>query len=126
MSKTRKPQSSTWHRRKKAEAQGKQKHSAGFEDRRSVPMPQLPKNATQFVRDQYDALLITAGETRKRLDILRQTRGQRNVGALKIPVHLGGPGAVLSDIAESPDAEGKHNRPEKRGDVAGFVLPTED
>lgn len=107
----------------KEKARGKEKHSAGFEDRRSRPMPKPPDNAPQFVKDQYQALLINAGETRKHLDILRHTRGQRDVGTIKVPVHLQS-GEPLDPTYR--DRSGALVRPEKRGDARADVRPAED
>lgn len=41
--------------------------------------------ATQIA---LDSLTSAQDNTRQQLDILRKTRGQRDVGQLKIPVHL--------------------------------------
>lgn len=46
------------------------------------------------VKDQLDALMLTASETRAQLDILRKTRGQREVGSVKVPAHLQAPEPV--------------------------------
>ena len=42
----------------------------------------------QGVRDRLSALSMEHTDRRKELDILRKTRGQRDVGSLKTPVHL--------------------------------------
>lgn len=73
--------------------------------------PQPKKNLPQAVKDQFDALSIQAASTRQQLDILRQTRGSRNVGTVKVPPHL-----QTGDVLDGRGVE-------RRGDVATFVLP---
>lgn len=106
-----------------ARARGKKVDGQVFADRRSVPMPQPKKALPQHVKDQYDALMIVAGGTRAELAILRQTRGKRNVGALKVPPHLA-VGEILDDRG-GVDAAGQQTRPEKRGDAAAILPPRE-
>ena len=45
-------------------------------------------NVPAGVKDRLAALSIEHSSQRKELDILRKTRGQRDVGSLKVPAHL--------------------------------------
>ena len=47
-----------------------------------------------------DGLTAAQQNTRDQLAILRQTRGQRDVGQLKIPVHLQAPISLDVDLAK--------------------------
>ena len=53
--------------------------------------------ATQIA---LDGLTAAQQSTRDQLAILRQTRGQRDVGQLKIPVHLQQPISLDVDLAQ--------------------------
>ena len=119
-------------RRKKAKqkplrerAQGKSTRGEVFADRRSVPFPVCPANAPQHVKDQYEALKIIDGNRRQELAVLRETRGKRQVGTVKVPVHLQA-GEVLDDTSRVIDPRTNRPvvvRPEKRGDARGDILP---
>src|SRR5258708_4512496 len=56
----------------------------------------VPINLPQSTRDQLDAASMLHTDVRKQLDILRKTRGTRDVGTLKVPVELSA-GIPMSD-----------------------------
>lgn len=55
---------------------------------------------------QLDHLTSAQQSTRDQLAILRQTRGQRDVGSLKVPMHLQQPIILVDNVKEKPSRAG--------------------
>lgn len=84
------------------------KRAAAVNERRGGPVIHLPKDGSRRPKPEpikakdivtqvaLDALSAAQHNTLDQLAILRQTRGQRQVGSLKIPPHLSG-GTILLD-----------------------------
>lgn len=79
----------------------------------------------QHVQDQLDALTVHSASTREQLEALRSTRSKRSIGEVQVPAHLR-VGETLDDRGEFDKMTGKIVRPTRRGDAAGYVLPSED
>lgn len=80
------------------------------------------QNLPAAVKDKMDLLMLNAKSTRQQLDILRKTRGQRDVGSVKVPPHLRAPEPLTTGYR---DSSGKVVDVVKRANVAA-VLPAED
>jgi len=98
-----------FERKARREAAPKPKRRAKPEVRVDYGRDAVPADAPAGVHDALAALSMEHTDVRKQLDILRQTRGQRQVGKLIIPPHL------RSNEPMSDDGV------ELRGDVAHYV-----
>lgn len=78
-------------------------------------------NVPVVVKGKLDALSLEHTGTRQQLDILRKTRGQRDVGAVKVPRELMAP-TLVSNNPNDPNSDAGV---ERRG-MARIVLPANE